>query len=91
MISFVDLLDAGFDPRQIEQVFDQPLQAIGLRIDHGQELFASFVVFRLAIEQQFDISTNSSQGRFHLVTGRRYEFGMSLLDPAFTTDVCKYQ
>ena len=70
---------AGFDPSDIQQIVDQPVQPIGLDADHAQEFFASVRVVGIAVGEQFDIRFDSGQRRFHFVADRGDELGIALL------------
>ena len=83
----VDRHDARLDPRQVQQVVDQPLQAVGLAVDDAQELLAGRVVVGFAIDEQLDIGPNAGQRRLHLVADRRDELRVPLLNRLLAGDI----
>ena len=56
-----DLDHAGLDAGQVQQVLDQPLQAVGLAVDDAEELLAGLLVLGLAVGQQLDVGLDAGQ------------------------------
>ena len=78
------------EPREPEQVADQPLHAPRMAIDHLEEFLPLLRLDRI-FHQRFDVSADRGQRRAQLVRDVRDEVAPHAIDPPQIADVVQHE
>ena len=87
----VDLHQAGFNARNIQNVVNQSAEAVGLVLDDLIKLMRGFFVIGLTIDQHFHVGLDAGERRAELVADAGDEVVLQLGDFLFPRHVVEHR